>query len=450
MPYISEPIEFDAATVEEEIRARLTVEIPGLVIPPGTLLDVLVRVLAPVIGENRQMLTEQLADIFQYLGEKILRVPRNTATQASGLADFTISHTNGYEIPAGTEISLDKGDGTRKGFATRLQTIIPNGQSTALDVEILAVEPGAAWTGVSGVALIEQPALNDVSAVTVSPATIGGQDAEDTATYLDRLADTTPLLAFTLVNTEDFERDARNDPQVDRALVIPGYNAATSTPNVGGHFTVAVEQAGQDPGAPVRDALKARQQAMVPPGVVVHCIGPTFTDIDIVFAAKAVAGYDPVDVEARAELAVLDFLNPARWGLPQAGDQALWLLTSKVRYTDLIAVLENVIGLDTIVGEGTASTTSGSPNLTSVTPTNRWVNGQRISGPGIPVGARIQSGAGTATMVMNVNASATAAGVAITGAALTLNGAVDDITLTGVAPLPGPIASLSAAGTVSA
>ncbi|HTE60762.1 MAG TPA: baseplate J/gp47 family protein [Solirubrobacteraceae bacterium] len=382
-PYISEPVEYDAATIEEEVRAGLTAAVPGLVIASGSLLDVLVRVWSPIVAENRQLLTEQLADIFQYLGEKILRVPRQSATQASGLADFTISHTNGYTIPAGTEISVDKGDGTRVGFATRLQTVIPNGQSTALDVEVLAVEAGAAWTGVSGVALVEQPALNDVSAVTVSPATIGGVDAEDVAAYLDRLAETTPLLAFTLVNSEDFERDARNDPQVDRALVIPGYKADTGTAGVGGHFTVAVEQDGQDPGLAVRDALKARQQAMVPPNVVAWCIAPTFTDIDVVLAGKAVAGYAPAEVEARVEQAILDFLDPARFALPDAGDTPLWLPVSVVRYQDVVTVVNSVVGFS---------------HYTS----------------------------------------------------LTVNGGTADVTLTGVAPLPGPRASLSAAATITA
>lgn len=381
-PYINESVEFDAATVEDETRAALTAAVPGLVIAPGSLLDTLVRVWSPIIAENRQQLSEQLADIFQYLGAKILRVPRNQATQASGLADFTIGHTNGYTIPAGTEISLPSGD-LRFGFATRTETVIPALSSTAVGVEVLAVEPGAAYTGLSGPALIEQPALNDVTAVTVSPATIGGVDAEDVTAYLDRLAETTPLLAFTLVNSEDFERDARNDPQIDRALVIPLYDASTGTPDVDLHFTVAVEQAGQDPGAPVRDALQARQQAMVPPGVVVHCIAPTFTDIDVVFAGKALAGFDPAEVEQLAEQAVLDFLHPARFGLPDVGDTPLWLPVSVVRYQDVSAVLNNVTGF------------------------SHWTS-------------------------------------------LTVNGGTADVNLTGIAPLPGPIASLSASGTVTA
>lgn len=73
---------------------------------------------------------------------------------------------------------------------------------------------------------------------------------------------------------------------------------------------------------------------------------------------------------------------------------------------------------------GTADTTSGSPNLTNVASTGAgWSNGSPISGPGIPAGAFIGSGAGTSTMGLvdsagaALNATATATGVAIASAA---------------------------------
>jgi hypothetical protein len=71
----------------------------------------------------------------------------------------------------------------------------------------------------------------------------------------------------------------------------------------------------------------------------------------------------------------------------------------------------------------TATTVNGSPNLTLVTPTTGWVDGMVVTGTGIPAGTRIRSGAGTATIIMEnaagvlVNATASASGVTITGAA---------------------------------
>lgn len=64
---------------------------------------------------------------------------------------------------------------------------------------------------------------------------------------------------------------------------------------------------------------------------------------------------------------------------------------------------------------GTATTTSGSPNLTAVTPTSNWANGMTVKGTGIPAGTTIVSGAGTTTMVMSANATASGTLVAVTG-----------------------------------
>lgn len=63
----------------------------------------------------------------------------------------------------------------------------------------------------------------------------------------------------------------------------------------------------------------------------------------------------------------------------------------------------------------TATTVNATPNLTLVNPTTGWQNGMPVAGAGIPAGTIILSGAGTANMVMSKNATASAAGVAITG-----------------------------------
>lgn len=64
----------------------------------------------------------------------------------------------------------------------------------------------------------------------------------------------------------------------------------------------------------------------------------------------------------------------------------------------------------------TGNTTSGSPTLSSVAGTNlnNVVNGAIITGTGIPAGTKVVSGAGTATLTISANATASNTGVTFT------------------------------------
>lgn len=72
----------------------------------------------------------------------------------------------------------------------------------------------------------------------------------------------------------------------------------------------------------------------------------------------------------------------------------------------------------------TGDTSNGSSSITNVSPTTGFANGQPISGPGIPAGTTISSGAGTSTLVLSQNATATATGVSIKAGGDNIFGAV--------------------------
>jgi hypothetical protein len=291
-----------------------------------------------------------------------------------------------------------------------------------------------------------------LDSITVQGITVGGEDAEDDDTYLNRLADVATLQGTTLVLPSHFATFARNQTGVDRALALDNYdppspdgtNTGTGQP---GHMTLALQDQGLPIGSTIKAAVKAALVANAQTNLIVHVIDPTYTVINVVFSGVSAGGYIPADVAVRAAAAVVDFLNPANWGLPQGGDQRDWIETSVVRFQDIVTVLNNVEGFDHYANvTGTATTTSGSANLTVVTPLTGWVNGMPVTGTGIPGGTTILSGAGTATMVMSATATASATGVAITGTGLTINGGTSDVTMTGHATLPDPAST--ATGTV--
>jgi hypothetical protein len=457
--YLSVAVEVDASAITQEKIDYLQGRVPGLVVVVGSTLYFLIEATSERDATNAQLITEVTDLVWDSFGAKILRLPREAATQADttttwtrvDVAEFPLSAP--LTIPAGTGLSLAAADGTRVPFVTVNEVTMAGGvASTATgEVTILATTGGAAGTGLQA---DPQPDLTFtwLDTITVEAPTTGGEDEEDVDTYRNRLADEASLMARTLVLPDDFAIRARDEDGVGLALAIDLYNAATSTANQPGHITVAVRDPdGLDPGSTVRGTVLADLQADAVSILTIHVIAPTYTAITVVFNAVAYTGFDPADVQARAEQAVLDFLSPANWGLPPFGDQQVWLDKPIVRFRDIVTAIENTEGLDyTASVAGTATTTSGSPNLTVVTPTTGWKNGMAISGTGIPAGTRILSGAGTATMVMSANATASASGVAITGAAVTLNGATSDVTMTGPAALPAAPPATTVDGTVSA
>lgn len=516
--YVSEPVDADSASIRTIIEASLAAAIPGIQIPAGSLLDFLVDTFSNTSAQDRQLLTEVLAIIFRYSGEKIDRVPQRDPVAATGFTTWTRTAADAAAartVQLGTEITLDGLDGTPVAFQTTadftfvapaavagatianpsvITTAAPHGLASGQTV-VIAGAGGAtavngtfiatvltattfsvpvnntnAWTsggtvshtgtaaasvgvaanvpGADGNLLQTNPQPAQTSpwlaSITVSAPTSGGVDAEEDDAYLDRLADTRPLRATTLLLPDDFGRFARNQAGVDRALILDNFNGASTQ---SGHITVIpIDASGAALSSGAMTALLALIVASTATNLAVHVQAPVYTTITVIYAAKALAGWDTADVKARGDQAVKDFLNRALWGRPQSGDGRGWVDTPVVHFQDLVTALNNVEGLD-YYPESTANTTSGSANLTSVSTTTGWVNGMPVAGPNIPAGTTILSGAGTATMVMSANASATAAGVRI--AALSLNGSTADVTMTGPGALPAAFPPSSVTSTVT-
>lgn len=347
--YIQPPIDIDVGSSVQEKIDKLEALIPGLVLQPGHPLRALLEVDGEYDAQTLQQASETLTTIFRVVGSRLLRNPPRDGVQASGLSTWTFADTIGHTILAGTQITLLAPDGTRVLFSTRNEVTIPGGSSatTVGAVELIAVDPGVAANGLQADPQPEEAIANLASIVVVAP-TAGGEDAEDDAAYENRLADTNATLGYTLVLADDFAIDARNNvATIDRALVMSGFNPADTTSGNPGVVTVVpITAAGADPGGTVRTDLQGRQQALVPAGVTVYVDTPDYTTITVAFTGLAVTGYNPADVEARAEQAALDFLDPGRWGLPKVGDQRTWVDTPVVRRQDIITVLNNVDGFD--------------------------------------------------------------------------------------------------------
>lgn len=441
--YISEPIPVDRASIKAEMVEAWETLDPGIDIAAGTPADFLLDVLSQFHAEALQTFTQQLAISNRYGLEKIDRVIQRDAVQATASATLTRTDTDAKTVSAGTEFNLLGADGNPVAFALVNDAVfLAADQSEA--VELIAVQGG---TGGNGLSTVIGPAttLSWFNTLVITGTTSGGEDGETDEEFLDRGADTRPGRAFTIVQPDDLGRWLRNESGVDRAQVIDLYDADTSTADVGGHITaIPIDTDGAALSGGTMTTLETAAQALAVTGIEIHIIAPTDTTITVVFAGVAESGYDAADVESRAESAVLDFLDRSRWGLPGSGDVRDWLDVRTVRFQDIVTILNNVQGFNHYANvTGTATTSSGSPNLTVVTPTTGWVNGMPISGTGIPAATKILSGAGTATMVMTANATASASLVAVTGTGLSINGGIVDVAMTGPGALPAVASTAS-------
>lgn len=450
--YLSEPIAVDRASVRAQIDDAASALMPGLdVTSPLTAHDLFASAVSGLHAEALTTLTQMLAIAMRGSLEKVDRILQRAAVQATATGTLTRTAADAAAgartVAAGTEFNLQGATGEPVAFQTLADVTFAAADASEI-VELIAVLGGTGGNGISTVLGPAQTVAWYQSLVLAGPSA-GGEDAEDDDSYLNRGADERPGRAFTIVRPDDLARFLRNQPGVDRVQVVDNYNADTSTSGAGGHISaIPLDSLGNSFSSGARGVLAAAAQEQSVTGLQIHVIASTDTTISVVFAGKPTSGYDAADVLARAVAAVQDFLDRSRFGLPESGDQRLWLDVRVVRFQGLVTVLNNVRGFDHYEAPtGTAATTSASPNLTSVTPTAGWVNGMPITGAGIPAGTKILSGAGTATIVMTANATATASGVTVTGSGLSLNGGTADVTLPGPGALPATNSTVAGAVT---
>lgn len=346
--FLSLPVETEPSEIALDAFAYLAANIPGWEPAEANLDTLLIEADAQETAVDRALLVEVSTEIFRYIGS-VFGVEPLDATPATVTSTWTMVDSAGYTIPAGTQVALEAPDGSTVGFRTTAEVTIPNGSSAtaAGGVTLEAVEDGARTSGLSTIGgLIDQLAF--VQSVALVGVTTGGVDGETNEEYVNRLAVRLRLQSTSLILPRDFEIAARDHANVARAVAVDGYRADTLASGQERAISVAVVDAAGEPlSSPDKAEIDADFQANREVNFLAFVMDPTYTIIDVIFAAKMLTGFVAADVEANAEAAIASFLSPANWGLPSSGDGDVdWVNRTILRYQELATALNNVEGVD--------------------------------------------------------------------------------------------------------
>jgi len=351
--YIDPPIETSPDELAEDAFDQVQEAIPGWVPNDGNLDTIILEAVSQMAAELRDVASAVPRSIFRYFGRSLVGVQPQDATPATALTTWTMINNAGYTIPAGTVVAVPIAGDVLIEFVVDADYVIAPGSTSRADVRVVALTPGANSSGLGSVSLALEliDTLDFVSSVTLNSVTTGGVDAETDDEYLDRLVGQLQLLSAAPILPAEFAAMAANEPGVDRALALDGYNPADSTYNNERMVAVALVDPSGEPVSPsIKSNVDAKLQALREINFIVNVIDPVYTTIDVNVTVNALTGFDLVQVEADVEAALTAYFSPATWGRAEVtGDVATptdWASVTVVRYNELIALVSGVVGVD--------------------------------------------------------------------------------------------------------
>ncbi len=374
MGYIRIPLSTDPGSLSQSVFSYITNLAPNWTPQDGNLDVWIIRAVAALAGENRDIASDVQDDIFRYYGG-LVGVPPLDGISATGTTTWAMRDAAGYTIPDGTNVGIRDATGVLQTFQTTSDVVVPPGQNAtaAGAVVISALQVGASNNGLGSagqpIDLID--VIDYVQSVTLVAPTSGGADAETDDDYLSRLSDKMQRLSQRPILPQDFSNMALDaDPVIFRSVAIDGYNPADQTYNNQRMVSVAaIDANGNAVSTGVKNEIDALLQANREINFIVNVIDPKFTTINIVVTYHVGVGFDTAATDSAITGAITNYLNPAYWGqdptVIQSSSSNTWLETPNVYYNEMIGVISNVQGVDHVtaltLNGGTADIVMATP-----------------------------------------------------------------------------------------
>lgn len=344
MPFELPPIETDPNAVTDRILDDLQDNLTGWVPVEGAP-EV---ALAEEIGRETSIVGQLAADMLTLsvaaLGETGFGFPAYPGVPATLTVEITVTAV-GDAIPAGLVVAGLNPAGAEVAFSLADELIAT---SDPMPATLTCTEVGDIGNAVPVGDLQVITSTLTVASVAATAASTGGADPEIVTAYLDRLVDYLGTLRPGGVRADDLAALARSVPGVHRALGVDLYDPTDDTTD--NERTATVFPIDED-GAPVSPAVAAEVQALLEASrevnFVIHVAEPTYTAVEVEYAAVAETGADPVEVASNIESAVVGWL--ASWGAT-ADDETAWEDISTVRYLELARVAGSASGVAYLSG----------------------------------------------------------------------------------------------------
>lgn len=338
-----------------EMFADYQARLPGWVPNPGAPEVVMMEVVALRHAVRLDVDAQVLAAIFTYFGSTLAGVPFNPALPATVQATIEVKPEYAGEehvLEAGFRVSLEGPEGPVT-FVTPADLTLAIGEESAV-ITLAALEPGTAGNGLSGaVTLLDT--RDWLEAIVLSGETGNGQDEEEEAAYLNRLAAKERRDSPTIITAPDAQEAILELPGVGRCLILDNYvpkiGGEAAKEGVPGAFTAVLTD---ETGANVSAETKAAALALVNNERLLdltgYIIDPTRTNTTVTFGFNLLPGWEAAAVKAAAEAAVRAYLSAATWGLiPGPAGVDDWEDELLVRYSELYTAINNVEGVNHVL-----------------------------------------------------------------------------------------------------
>lgn len=406
-----------------------------------------------MVAEAMDVASDVPLSIFRFFGNTILGVPPIDATPATAPTTWTAVDNAGYTIEAGAQLTLQVSGSELVAFEVVDEVTIPPGDTSVAGVLVQAVVEGEDGSGLNGdLSVAESTGYEWVASVALDEDTSGGQDAELDETYIVRLVDEASLLTGTPILPDDFSIIYRRIPGVYRAVTIDGLDPSDDSLNNERMVTMfAVDEDGEQVSAPIKAAGQALLESLREVTFVVNTDDPTYSTVDVVLTGVALQGWDASEVDTRVEAAVADFLSPANWGFEESvlddDTSSDWRNIQVLRYLELASAINQVSGFDYLstLTFGARKAATGVTSTDAITSTaHGYLDGDPVKFVSKTGGSSIV--VGTTYYVRDKTANTFKIASTVGGAALDLGSDItvgqvvslqtDDVTLSGVVPLP--------------